>query len=187
MQSIYTDKILGTVILNESHRARNVSIKVSHSKDSVTLTYPIGYNKIKAVGFLEEKRERILEIKRKQEAARQAAPPAVSYDINELRSAAKAHLPKRIAEISASTGLKFSKVTLRATRSKWGSCTSQNNISLSIFLMILPHHLIDFVIIHELCHTVHHNHSPKFHQLVDKICGGHEKELNRELRGYSIR
>ncbi len=187
MQSIYTDKILGTVILNESHRARNVSIKVSHSKGSVTLTYPIGYNKLRAIKFLEEKREKILEIKRKQEAVRQAAPPTISYDIDKLRAAAKEYLPKRITEISTQTGLKFSKVTLRATRSKWGSCTSQNNISLSIFLMILPHHLIDFVIIHELCHTVHHNHSPKFHQLVDMICGGREKELDRELRGHSIR
>lgn len=175
------------MILNESHRARNVSIKVSRTNKAITLTFPVGYNKLHAIRFLEQKRERILEIKRKQEAIRQVAPPAESYDIDELRSAAKAHLPGRIAEISAQTGLKFSKVTLRATRSKWGSCTSQNNISLSIFLMILPHHLIDFVIIHELCHTVHHNHSPKFHQLVDRLCGGREKELNRELRGYSIR
>ncbi len=53
--------------------------------------------------------------------------------------------------------------------------------------MTLPSHLRDYVIIHELCHTVHHNHSAKFHALVDKLLGGKEKALARELRGYSTR
>mgnify|MGYP003593610842 CR=1 FL=1 len=67
------------------------------------------------------------------------------------------------------------------------SCTGTNNISLSLFLMTLPEHLRDFVIVHELCHTVHHDHSPKFHALVDRLVGGNEKALNRELKAFSIR
>ena len=69
--------------------------------------------------------------------------------------------------------------------------TIRNNysqhISLSLFLVTLPEHLRDYVIIHELCHTVHHNHSPRFHALVDRFTGGHEKALARELRAFSIR
>ena len=76
---------------------------------------------------------------------------------------------------------------IRASRTKWGSCTGTNNISLSLFLMTLPEHLRDFVIVHELCHTVHHDHSPKFHALVDRLVGGNEKALNRELKAFSIR
>ena len=53
--------------------------------------------------------------------------------------------------------------------------------------MVLPEHLRDFVILHELCHTVHHDHSPKFHALVDRLVGGNEKALNRELKAFSIR
>ncbi|MFR9523256.1 MAG: M48 family metallopeptidase [Rikenellaceae bacterium] len=187
MQFTYTDNILGTVILNESHRAQSVSIKISSSKDTITLTYPTGYNREKAIGFLEQKRERIIAIQKRQKQNRAINPPATSYNEESLRRAAKEHLPKRIAEIAAKTGLKYNKVTIRSARTKWGSCTSENNISLSIYLMTLPQHLIDFVIIHELCHTVHHNHSPKFHALVDYICQGREAELNKELKKYSIR
>ena len=83
--------------------------------------------------------------------------------------------------------LKYNKLTIRASRTKWGSCTGTNNISLSLFLMTLPEHLRDFVIVHELCHTVHHDHSPRFHALVDRLVGGNEKALNRELKAFSIR
>ena len=54
-------------------------------------------------------------------------------------------------------------------------------------MMLLPPHLRDYVIIHELCHTVHHNHSPRFHALVDRLTGGRERELDKELKGYRIR
>ena len=69
---------------------------------------------------------------------------------------------------------------------KWGCCTGDNNLSLSLFLMTLPPHLRDFVLLHELCHTVHHDHSPHFHALLDRLTGGNEKLLSRELRSHSI-
>ncbi|MFI3323641.1 MAG: M48 family metallopeptidase [Rikenellaceae bacterium] len=187
MQAIYKDEVLGAVTLNESHRARSISIRINRLNETITLTYPAGSSRSTAISFLESKRTKIASIRERQRAQRAANPPAISFDENELRSKAKKHLPERIAEIAAKTNLKYNKVSLRASRSRWGSCSSNNNISLSIYLMTLPQHLIDFVILHELCHTVHHNHSPKFHALLDYICQGREKELNRELHKFSIR
>ncbi|HBX90866.1 MAG TPA: metal-dependent hydrolase, partial [Alistipes sp.] len=105
----------------------------------------------------------------------------------ELRRAAKEDLPARIARIAAATGLRYERMTVRAARTKWGSCSGRNTISLSLYLMTLPEHLRDYVILHELCHTVHHDHSPRFHALVDRLTGGRERELAAELRRYSIR
>lgn len=187
MTKEYTDKILGTVILNESYRARSVSIKISKRNNSITLTYPTGYNIKKAISFLEEKRERILTIKERQQAQVEKNPPAESYDIDSLRAAAVEYLPRRIAEIAQQTNFTYSELKITTTRSKWGSCSSNNRISLSIFLMALPKHLIDFVIIHELCHTIHHNHSTQFHNLVNYVCNGKEKALIKELKEHSIR
>jgi ribosomal protein S18 acetylase RimI-like enzyme len=88
-----------------------------------------------------------------------------------------------VERLAARNKFKYGKITIRATRSKWGCCTSQNNLSLSLFLMTLPTHLQEFVVLHELCHTVHHNHSAEFHALLDRVTGGREKELNRQLKG----
>lgn len=78
------------------------------------------------------------------------------------------------------------KISIRNSKTRWGSCSSTGNINLSLHLMKLPTELIDFVILHELTHTIHKNHGPKFHELLDKICGGKEKELNARLRAYKM-
>lgn len=101
-----------------------------------------------------------------------------------LRREAKEYIPQRVEEIARRIGLEYRSVSVRATRSKWGSCSSRNDLSMSVYLMLLPDHLIDFIIIHELCHTVHRNHSAAFHALVDHHVGGREKELNRELKQF---
>ncbi len=101
-----------------------------------------------------------------------------------LRREARELLPPMVEAASCRTGLDYRSITIRATRSKWGSCSSRNDLSLSVYLMLLPNHLIEYIIIHELCHTVHRNHSAAFHSLVDHHLGGREKELNRELKQY---
>ena len=112
-----------------------------------------------------------------QAAAREGA-------LRALRAEAKALLPGMVEELAARYGFRYGKVTVRATRSRGGSCSSRNDISLSIFLVRLPLPLIEYVIVHELCHTCHKDHSARFHALADTLLGGREKELAREIRRY---
>lgn len=102
-----------------------------------------------------------------------------------LRAEAKEVLPGMVAEAAARYGFAYGKVTVRASRTRWGSCSYRDDISLSIFLMRLPRHLIWYVIVHELCHTRHKDHSPEFHRLLDSLLEGREKQLRRELLGYN--
>lgn len=185
MKSTVPHPTLGEITISRTRRARRITLSVRPSGE-VRLSFPPYVSQRRALEFLESKREWILRVKAKY-AARPAQPTLSAEDIERLRADAKAYLPARIEELARQCGLRYGKVTIRAARSKWGSCTAQNNISLSLFLMTLPPHLRDYVIIHELCHTVHHNHSAKFHALVDKLLGGKEKALARELRGYSTR
>lgn len=101
-----------------------------------------------------------------------------------LRSEAKTVLPKMVAEIANKHGFKCGKVTVRETHSRWGSCSANDDISLSIFLMRLPDHLIEYIIIHELCHTIYKDHSERFHALAESHLVGREKQLRAELRHY---
>ncbi|MDL2320323.1 M48 family metallopeptidase [Alistipes sp. OttesenSCG-928-B03] len=113
---------------------------------------------------------------------------AIKKGIEEAwRAEAKALLPRRTAELAAQLGLQCNNVTVRNTVSKWGSCSPANDISLSLHLMRLPDHLIDYVIVHELCHTVHKNHGPRFHELLDRLTSGRHAAMRKELRGYNTR
>ncbi len=103
------------------------------------------------------------------------------------RIEAKAYLPGRVAELSRQTGLRCGRVTIRNARTRWGSCSVNNDISLSLHLMKLPDPLIDYIILHELCHTRHKNHGPRFHALLDKLCQGRHLVLRRQLKAYSTR
>ena len=187
MEQRYIDIELGAVTLRESHRAKNLSIKVNRCSGAVTVVFPVGYNKSKAIAFLEQKRLAVKQIIERSKKAEQACQsPAPSYDIEELRRRAIEYLPSRIEELARQTNLKYNKLTLSVARTRWGSCSSENNISLSIFLMILPLHLIDFVILHELCHTVHHNHSKEFHATLNYLVSGREKIYIKELKAIHI-
>ena len=148
----------------------------------VRLTYPHFVAKSRALEFLESRVEWV-EQSRQRLAQRGLTKREFSPEqIEQMRRDAKRVLPERVAFWAAKFGFEYGRVTIRATRSKWGSCSGENNISLSLFLMTLPPHLQDYVIIHELCHTVHHNHSAAFHALVDRCLGGEEKKLRSELR-----
>ncbi|NWF50787.1 MAG: M48 family metallopeptidase [Ignavibacteriaceae bacterium] len=70
-------------------------------------------------------------------------------------------------------------------KSRWGSYSRKNNINLSIYLMRLPEHLIDYVILHDLVHTVHHNHGAGFWNLLDIVCVG-ARGIYKELRKYRV-
>lgn len=101
------------------------------------------------------------------------------------RIEAKELLPQRMELIAQRCGLKYRNLSFRKSRTRWGSCSGNNDISLNINIMQLPDELIDFIMIHELCHTVHKNHSAQFHSMVNKLTGDRESELNKKLKKYS--
>ena len=101
------------------------------------------------------------------------------------RKEAMEYLPKRINELSEKVGIPFTRLFIKNIKSRWGSCSARDNINLSIHLMRLPDHLIDYVILHELAHVVVKNHSAKFWQFLDKLTGN-AKLYDKELRKYRI-
>lgn len=184
MKEIYQHPTLGAVTLYSSRRSRNISLKVKPS-GQVWLSYPAYGAKRQALEFLQSRIEWV-KAARERYAQRPQAEPPTAEQIDRMRQEAKQYLPQRVEQLASAYGLRYGKVTIRKARSKWGSCTSANNISLSLYMMMLPTHLQDYIITHELCHTVHHNHSAAFHALVDRLTGGRERELAKELRAYTI-
>lgn len=185
MQKSLIHPVIGEITLSSTRRSTRISLSVRPT-GKVRLSYPLYISQRRAIEFLEQKIDWVVAAQRRY-AERATTPSLSKAEVEELRVLAKASLPQRVAELAAKHSLSYGRVTIRATRSKWGSCTTEGNISLSLYLMTLPEHLRDYVIIHELCHTVHHNHSPRFHALVNQLTEGRERELAKELRQYSIR
>lgn len=97
-----------------------------------------------------------------------------------VRSEARDFLVPELRKISAELNLPFNKAFIRAQRKRWGSCSAKGNINLNMKLMFLPYRLARYVLIHELCHTVHLNHSAKYWRLV-KMVEPDVEQLEKEL------
>lgn len=99
-----------------------------------------------------------------------------------LRHEAKRLLPNRLATLAQQHGFRYSGVKITNSRTHWGACNAKQAITLSLQLMTLPWHLIDYVLLHELCHTREMNHSERFWEWMDRVTDGKAKELRRELK-----
>ncbi|MEM9217309.1 MAG: SprT family zinc-dependent metalloprotease [Cyanobacteria bacterium P01_F01_bin.150] len=85
-----------------------------------------------------------------------------------VRKQAQFYIPQWLRTVSQETSLSYSKVTIRRQKTLWGSCSSKGSINLNDKLLFLPFALARYVLIHELCHTVHMNHGPDFWALVEQ-------------------
>ena len=99
-----------------------------------------------------------------------------------MRKKAEEYLPPLVQYWSSLFDLPYNKVTISKARSRWGSCSSKRDISLSFYLMLLPAHLMDYVILHELAHSREMNHGPKFWELLNQLTDGKALALRKELR-----
>lgn len=111
-----------------------------------------------------------------QSSAKQAS-------LRALKQEARVLLPQRLDQLASQHGFSYQTVKIKNLRSRWGSCSQQKHISLSFFLMQLPWQLIDYVLLHELTHTKHLNHSQDFWQHLERQLPN-SKQLRKELRVY---
>ena len=95
-----------------------------------------------------------------------------------LRKYAGAELPQRVRELAALHGLeaRISTISVRNQRTRWGSCSARGKISLNWRLVQVPPSVRDYVILHEIAHLVHLNHSARFWTLVESFCPNYREE-----------
>lgn len=165
---IYVDPEIGNVVLRKSLRSRSISIRVHPVKGvSVSVPYIVPYSA--AVAFFQARRQWVLETMAKQrERFKDVAMPSAE-EIESLRRQAKAQLPPRLAELADRYDFLYNRVAIKHNASNWGSCSAKGNINLNLNIVRLPKVLQDYVLLHELCHLHHHDHSHAFHLLLEHV------------------
>lgn len=113
-------------------------------------------------------------------------PPVRHFSTQQIASLtmqAKKIIPARLAYYAPLLGVQYGRVTIRHQKTRWGSCSSLGNLNFNCLLMLTPIEVVDYVVVHELAHRIHMNHSRAFWSEVEKILPDY-REQRRWLKVY---
>ena len=115
--------------------------------------------------------------------ARRLLPSLTPDDIQKLTRRACTDIPARIRHFLPIVGVTVGRVTIRNQRTRWGSCSAKGNLNFNCLLMLCPENVRDYVVVHELCHRLEMNHSPRFWADVEAVLPDY-REPKRWLREH---
>ncbi|MDY4839981.1 MAG: SprT family zinc-dependent metalloprotease [Lachnospiraceae bacterium] len=150
---------------------KSVAIQIKPD-GTVVLRAPYGVPKRELNRILEEKRSWIevhLQEIKEREAEQKALPKFSMQEIKELANKALAYIPERVKYYAPIVGVNYTRITIRNQKTRWGSCSSKGGLNFNCLLMLTPPEVIDYVVVHELCHRKEMNHSKAFWDEVEKV------------------
>ena len=119
-------------------------------------------------GFVESKSAWVMKhLEKRTQQAQQ--PPITIQQVRALADQAAKKIPERVRYFAPLIGVRYGRITIRNQTSRWGSCTGEGNLNFNCLLMLAPPRVLDYVVIHELCHRKQMNHSAAFWAEVEKI------------------
>lgn len=107
------------------------------------------------------------------------------WDYRKHKESARSLAHARVAHFSSFYNFPVGRISIRNTKSRWGSCSKKGNLNFNYKILFLPPHMADYIIVHELCHLKEFNHSRNFWDLVAKIVPEH-KAIRGELRKKEV-
>ena len=128
--------------------------------------------------FVEQKREWIEKNLRlmKEKQLNQPIEPLTMEEIKQLAEKAMAKIPQRVDYYAAIVGVTYGKITIRNQKTRWGSCSRKGNLNFNCLLMLAPEAVLDYVVVHELCHRKEMNHSKRFWNEVERVLPSYKKQ-----------
>ncbi|WP_432629623.1 M48 family metallopeptidase [Brotaphodocola sp.] len=125
--------------------------------------------------WIEEKRAEFLAEKRERERRQEQFPEITPENEPEFRRLAKEKIRSRVAFFAERVGVDYGKITIKDTKSRWGSCSYQGNLNFCWRLILAPDEVLDYIVVHELCHRLEMNHSERFWAEVGRVLPEYEK------------
>ena len=157
-------------------KRKTVTIQIK-SDGRVVVRAPMRMSGAAIRQLLEEKsawiEKHLAQIRRQNESAEPAFSPE---QLRQLAEAARQDLPRRAARFAPLVGVSYVRITIRAQKSRWGSCSTRGNLNFNCLLMLCPEEVRDYVVVHELCHRKEMNHSRRFWLELARVLPEYEQQ-----------
>ena len=153
---------------------KTIAIEI-HPDLSIRVRAPLRMPQYRIMEFLEEKEHwidlHLEKMRQRQESnADQTSRISISEEeIKQLTDLAKQVIPQRVAFFAAQMGVTYGRITIRNQKTRWASCSQAGNLNFNCRLMKMPPEVLDYVVVHELCHRKQMNHSRAFWEEVEKV------------------
>lgn len=153
-------------------RSARKTISIQIRPDGIVVRAPMNMSDADIRRFIEHKWswiEKHLAILAERQKAQESAEPFTMDELRKLADRALEVIPRRVRYYAPLIGVDYGRITIRSQRSRWGSCSGKGNLNFNCLLMLMPDDVIDSVVVHELCHRKHMNHSPQFYAEIEKV------------------
>ena len=153
-------------------RSNRKTLSIQLKSGEIIARAPLRMKDKEIYSFIESKKswieKNLAKIDERQKAISEVQP-FTQEEINTLSEKAKQIIPERVRFYAPKIGVTYNRITIRCQRTRWGSCSSKGNLNFNCLLALFPIEIIDSVVVHELCHRKHMNHSPQFYAEIDKV------------------
>lgn len=159
-------------------KSKRKSISIQIKPNQVIIRAPQRMKNKDIENFVESKRDWIEKHLRSVLEKQKLLDSAEPYSAEEIKSfvaKAKEIIPRRVEFYAPKIGVNYNRISIRCQKTRWGSCSSKGNLNFNCLLVLLPDEIIDSVVVHELCHRKHMNHSPEFYAEIDKVFPDYKK------------
>lgn len=159
---------------------KTISIEISKLGE-VTVRAPLFCPKWRINAFIKQKQNWIEKTLKRFKSQTIGSRPLTQDEISQLRKLAKEVIPKKVKYFSDLMNVNYNNLKITSAKKRFGSCSTKNTLCFSLYLMQFGQPLIDYVVVHELAHTIHHNHSKEFYGVIEKYLPDY-KERQKALR-----
>lgn len=153
-------------------RSNRKTLSIQLKSGEIIARAPLRMKDKEIYSFIESKKswiEKNLAKTEEREKAISEVQPFTQEEIKALAEKAKTIIPERVRYYAPKIGVTYNRITIRCQRTRWGSCSSKGNLNFNCLLALFPIEVIDSVVVHELCHRKHMNHSPQFYAEIEKV------------------
>ena len=155
-------------------RSNRKTLGIEIRDEGIIARAPMRMAEREIIAFMNSKESWIAEHWNKR-ISRSQLPPLTNEDIRALADKACEVIPKKVEYYAKLIGVTYGRITIRNQKTRWGSCSDKGNLNFNCLLMLMPDEIIDSIVVHELCHRKHMNHSKEFYREIEKVFPDYEK------------